>query len=110
MFYVLYFGTTATGVVWLYHLTTMYPQQYFCDHSVADATVTHMLPASETDGCSSSTVNVDADAGDGYCIGNVPSMSWVMYAMMILSEFVSFVCDCWPTTVWGVRFIVGRGP
>ena len=52
---------------------------------------THTLPASETDGYSSSTINVDADAGDGYCIGNVPFMSWVMYAMMILSEFVSFV-------------------
>ena len=29
MFYVLYFGTTATGVVWLYHLTTMYRSSTF---------------------------------------------------------------------------------
>ena len=41
MFYVLYFGTAAKGTIWLYYLTTMYPQQHFCDHSVADATVRH---------------------------------------------------------------------
>ena len=91
MFYVLYFGTTATGVVWLYHLTTMYRSSTFATTRGRRYRETHTLPASETDGCSSSTVNVDADAGDGYCIGNVPFMSWVMYAMMILSEFVSFV-------------------
>ena len=64
-----------------------------------------MLPASETTGYFSSTVNFDADAGDGYCIRNVLFMSWVMYATMIFSEFLSCL-----NTVWGVRFVVVRGP
>ena len=33
-------GTAATGVLWLYYLTAMYPQQYFCDH--ARPTVRHV--------------------------------------------------------------------
>ena len=91
MFRVFYVGMATTGVVWLYYLTTMYTQQYFATTSGRRYRVTHTLPACETDGRFSSTVNVDADLGDGYCIGNVPFMSWVMYAMMIFSEFLSFV-------------------
>ena len=34
-----------------------------------------------SDGCLSSTVNFDADTGDGYCVRNVPLISWVMYAL-----------------------------
>ena len=108
MFYVLYFGTTATGVVWLYHLTTMYRSSTFATTRGRRYRETHTLPASETDGYSSSTINVDADAGDGYCIGNVPFMSWVMYAMMILSEFVSFVSGLlFSFSMWLVSFVSG---
>nr|AEC45570.1 cellulose synthase 3 [Pseudoperonospora cubensis]QLB37643.1 cellulose synthase 3 [Pseudoperonospora humuli] len=89
MFHVFYFGTAATGVVWLYYLTTMYPQEYFCDHARPTLPCSS-LPPSEVLGCYSSTVNFDANSGDGYCIQNVPFMSWVMYGMMIFSEFLNF--------------------
>ena len=89
MFYVLYFGTAAKGAIWLYYLTTMYPQQYFVTTPGRRYRVTYTLPASETHGCVSSTVNFDADSGDKYCIENVPFLSWVMYAMLISSELLS---------------------
>ncbi|KAF1782816.1 Nucleotide-diphospho-sugar transferase [Phytophthora cactorum] len=89
MFHVFYFGTAATGIFWLYYLTTMYPQQYFCDHARPTLPCSE-LPTSETSGCYSSTVNFDAASGDGYCIQDVPFMSWLMYAMMIFSEFLNY--------------------
>ncbi|CAI5742162.1 unnamed protein product [Hyaloperonospora brassicae] len=111
MFHVFHFGTAATGVVWLYYFTTVYAQQYLGTTRGRRYRVTHTLPASETDGCFSSTVNVDADAGDGYCIGNVPFTSWVMYAMMIFSEFLSFVVgllfnfSMWRSICRGARYM-----
>ncbi|CAI5724991.1 unnamed protein product [Hyaloperonospora brassicae] len=111
MFHVFHFGTAAAGVIWLYYLTTVYAQQYLGTTRGRRYRVTHTLPASETDGCFSSTVNVDADAGDGYCIGNVPFMSWVMYAMMIFSEFLSFVVallfnfSMWRSICRGARYM-----
>nr|AFB20351.1 cellulose synthase 3 [Bremia lactucae] len=89
MFHVFYFSTAATGIFWLYYLTTMYPQQYFCDHARPTLPCSE-LPTSETTGCYSSTVNFDSGSGDGYCIKDVPFMSWMMYAMMIFSEFLNF--------------------
>ncbi|CAH0516631.1 unnamed protein product [Peronospora belbahrii] len=50
MFHVFYFGTAATGIVWLYYLTTMYPQQYFCDHA-RPTLPCNALPTSEVAGC-----------------------------------------------------------
>ncbi|CAI5737794.1 unnamed protein product [Hyaloperonospora brassicae] len=111
MFHVFHFGTAAAGVIWLYYLTTVYAQQYLGTTRGRRYRVTHTLPASETDGCFSSTVNVDADAGDGYCIGNVPFMSWVMYVMMIFSEFLSFVVallfnfSMWRSICRGARYM-----
>ncbi|RLN47215.1 hypothetical protein BBJ29_004685 [Phytophthora kernoviae] len=89
MFHVFYFGVAATGIFWLYYLTTMYPQEYFCDHAAPTLPCSE-LSASVTSGCYSSSKNFDTSSGDGYCIKNVPFMSWLMYAMMIFSEFLNY--------------------
>ncbi|CAI5727037.1 unnamed protein product [Hyaloperonospora brassicae] len=86
LFCALYFGTAATGVVWLHYLTTI-----------------------ETDGRFSSKGNFDADSGYGYCIRNVPFMSWVMYTVMVFSEcltlFLGLLSDfsMWRPTRSGAR-------
>ncbi|CAI5730673.1 unnamed protein product [Hyaloperonospora brassicae] len=93
MFHVFRVGTAATGVVWLHYLTTMYPQQHFVTTRGRRYRVTHTLLASETDGRFSSTVNVDADSGDGYCIRDVRERLQVAYRQGTVAGLVDiFLC------------------
>lgn len=89
IFHVVYIMSAIVGVIWLYFLVGFYPQQYPCTHTSPS------LPCASLDdsvkaGCYASTVNFDTSSGDGYCIKNVPAGSWIMYGMMVFSEFLNF--------------------
>lgn len=88
-FHIIYFLNVLAGIWWLYFLCTFYPQEYSCSPEAPN------LPCSDLDsstrsGCYSSTVNFDTSSGDGYCIKDVPFGSWLMYSMMIFSEFLNY--------------------
>lgn len=112
IFHLVYFASGIAGVVWLYFLVGFYPREYYCTPSAPT------LPCSALDSsvvklniCRSSTVNFDATTGEGYCIRDTPGALWLMYLLMVFSEFLNFFLgllfnfSMWRPIRRGARFL-----
>lgn len=90
IFHLMYFLSGIAGIWWLIFLVGFHPQEYFCSN-VAPTLPCSKLEESVKVGCYESTKNFDASTGEGYCIRDVPVAVWLMYFMMVFSEFLNFL-------------------
>nr|AFB20360.1 cellulose synthase 3 [Globisporangium violae] len=89
IFHLVYFLSAIAGIWWLAFLVGYYPQEYICSN-VAPTLPCSKLDASVKTGCYSSKKNFDTSSDEGYCIRDTPVAVWLMYAMMVFSEFLNF--------------------
>lgn len=110
IFHLVYFMSGLTGLVWLYFLVTFYPQEYACTPT-APTLPCSALEQSVRKGCRSSVENFDQRSGEGYCIRDTPAGVWIMYSMMVFSEFLNFFLgllfnfSMWRPIRRGARFL-----
>nr|AEZ51039.1 cellulose synthase 3 [Pythium aphanidermatum] len=112
IFHLVYFASGATGILWLYFLVGFYPREYACTPT-APTLPCSALESSlvSTNKCRSSTVNFDATTSEGYCIRDTPGALWLMFLMMVFSEFLNFFLgllynfSMWRPIRRGARFL-----
>ncbi|DAZ92486.1 TPA: hypothetical protein N0F65_012716 [Lagenidium giganteum] len=110
IFHLVYFLSGLTGMFWLYNLVTFYPQEYACTPT-APQLPCMALEQSIRKECYSSKKNEDKITGEGYCIKDVPAGPWIMYSMMVFSEFLNFFLgllfnfSMWRPIRRGARFL-----
>jgi cellulose synthase (UDP-forming) len=111
-FHLTYFATALTGLWWLYYLATFYPREYACTPDAPTLPCASLESSVvSTNDCRASTVNFDASTGDGYCIRDTPVALWIMYGLMVFSEFLNYFLgllynfSMWRPIRRGARFL-----
>lgn len=90
-FHLVYFLSGIAGMVWLYFLVNFYPREYACTPSAPALPCALLEPSVVKSGkCYDSKVNFDATTSQGYCIRDTPIGNWIMYMLMVFSEFLNF--------------------
>lgn len=91
VFHFVYFVSAILGLVWLYFLVTFYPREYACTPTAptlpCSTLETSLVTANK---CYESKKNFDQSSGQGYCIRDTPFASWLMFSLMIFSEFLNY--------------------
>ncbi|TMW66986.1 hypothetical protein Poli38472_012102 [Pythium oligandrum] len=111
-FHLVYFLSGIAGVVWLYFLVGMYPQEYACTPEAPTLPCSALEASIKTENdCYDSKKNFDATTDEGYCIRDTPAANWIMFGMMVFSEFLNFFLgllfnfSMWRPIRRGARFL-----
>lgn len=110
IFHLVYFASAITGVLWLFFLVGFYPREYACT-ATAPTLPCSLLETSIAAKCRPSTVNFDVTSDEGFCIRDTPGGLWVMYLLMVFSEFLNFFLgllfnfSMWRPIRRGARFL-----
>jgi cellulose synthase (UDP-forming) len=109
-FHLIYFMSAITGIWWLYFLVGFYPQEQPCTPTAPNLPC-GALEASVRKECFSSKKNFDLVTNDGYCIRESPAGLWIMYLLLVFSEFLNFFLgllfnfSMWRPIRRGARFL-----